>query len=69
MDIENIKNDIIANVIEYITKIDLLPLSPSNRISIIQTYMFSKLRWNFSIYEFTETLVVKNIDNLISKYV
>ena len=31
--------------------------------------MFSKLRWHFSIYEFTETWVVQNIDNLISKYV
>ena len=69
MDIENIKNDIIAKVIEYITKIYLLPLSPLNRISIIQTYMFSKLRWNFSIYEFTETWVEQNIDNLIFKYV
>ena len=69
MDNENIKNEIIAKVTDNIAKIDLLPLSPLNRISIIQTYVFSKRRWNFSIYELTETWVVQNIDNLIGKYV
>ena len=69
MDIENIKTEIISKVTEYVTKIDQLPLLPLNKIAIIQTFVYSKLRWNFSIYDLTETWIVQNIDNLISKYV
>ena len=30
--------------------------------------MFSKLRWRFSIYNISETLVAENIDNEINRY-
>ena len=30
--------------------------------------MFSKLRWNFSIYDIGETWISQNIDNQLSKY-
>ena len=45
------------------------PLTPLNKLSVIQRYVYSKLRWKFSVYDLTETWVVRNIDNQISKFV
>ena len=53
----------------YVTIIDKLPLTPVNKISIVQVYVFSKLRWRFSMYNLTETWVDRNIDKIISKFV
>ena len=69
MDIENIKQGILSSVTDYLRKIDQLPLLPLNKITIVQFYIFSKLRWNFSIYNLTETWIVQHIDNILSKYV
>ena len=68
LNIENIKTELIDIVTKYITSIDKLPLKPLNKIAIIQRYVFSKLRWQFSIYSFTETWVNENIDNIINKF-
>ena len=46
-----------------------LPLTPLNKISIVQLYVFNKLRWRLSIHHLTETWVDKNIDKVISKFV
>ena len=69
MNIDNIKEELIADNISYITKIDQLPLLPLNKLSIIQNYVFSKYRWIFTIYDLTETWIVQNIDSLLGKYV
>ena len=69
MNIDNIKKDLIADNISYITKINQLPLLPLNKLSIVQSYVYSKYRWIFSIYNLTETWIVQNIDSLLGKYV
>ena len=53
----------------YVRVIVKLPLTRLNKISIVQIYVFNKLRWRFSIYDLTETWVDKNIDKIISKFV
>ena len=68
LNIDSIKSEITNDMLNYTGIIDKLPLDPHNKISIIQTYVFSKLRWRFSIYDLTETWVDSNIDNIINKY-
>ena len=34
----------------------------------MQRYVFSKLKWWFSIYNLTETWVSENLDNVINRY-
>ena len=69
MNIDNVKEKLIAQNVLYITTIDRLPLTTLNKLSIIQQYVYSKYRWLFSIYNLSETWVVQNIDNVIGKYV
>ena len=45
LNIENIKTDIINDLTNYVRLIDWLPLTPLNEISIVQIYVFNKLRW------------------------
>ena len=45
LNIENIKTDIINDLTNYVRLIDWLPLTPLNEISIVQIYIFNKLRW------------------------
>ena len=66
---DHIKSDLINYVSDVLIKCHSLPLTPLNKLSVIQRYVYSKLRWKFSIYDLTETWVVRNIDNQISKFV
>ena len=68
MNIDNIKEDLISDNISYVTKVNQQPLSPLNKLSILQNYVFSKYRWTFTIYDLTETWIVQNIDSLLGKY-
>ena len=34
----------------------------------MQRYVFSKLKWRFSVYHLTETWVSENLDNVINPY-
>ena len=52
-------------MIKYVRIIEKLPLTPLNKISIVEVYVFSKLRWRFSVFDITETWVDKNMDKII----
>ena len=69
MVIDNIKEELIKDNTNYVTTIDRLPITSLNKMSIIQQYVYSKYRWLFSIYDFSETWVAENVDNIIGKYV
>ena len=69
MDCTKIKDNIIDNIFKYIKIIGVLPLHPKNKILIVQRFVFSKLRWSFSIYDLTETWVKQKLDDVIlNKY-
>ena len=69
MDCTKIKDNIIDNIWKYIKIIDVLPLHPKNKILIVQRFVFSKLRWSFSIYDLTETWVKQKLDDaILNKY-
>ena len=69
MDCESIKIELLFEIEEYLKKIDLFPINPFSKIRIIQNYVYSKIRWRFSIYDISETWIKHNIDPIISKYV
>ena len=48
MKIENIKEQLKTDNINYIATIDRLPLNALNKITVIQQYVYSKYRWLFS---------------------
>ena len=56
-------------MIKHVRIFDKLPLTPLNKISIVQVYGFNKILWIFSIYDLTETWVDENIDKIILKFV
>ena len=48
LNIKNIKTDIISDLTNYVRIIDRLPLTPLSKMSMVQVYVFNKLRWRFS---------------------
>ena len=51
-----------TGVTKYLKVIGKLPINALNKIKIIQCYIFSKVKWRFSICNLTET------DNIINKH-
>ena len=63
-----IQEDLVNDLNKYLEKLDKLPLHTKNKLLVINRFIYSKLRWRFSIYNLSETWVKQNIDNLVSKY-
>ena len=68
MNCDHVKEQRTKDNTNYHQKIDILPLHTLQKIEICQLYVFSKLKWRFTIYHLNETWVNQNIDNRFSKY-
>ena len=68
MNCDHVKGQLTKVITNYLQKIDILPLHLLKKIEICQLYIFSKLKWRFTIYHLNETWVNQNIDNQFSKY-
>ena len=68
MNCDHVKEQLTKDITNYLQKIDILTLHPLQKIEIFQLYVFSKLKWRFTIYNLKETWVNQNIDNQFSKY-
>ena len=68
MNCDHVKEQRTKDNTNYHQKIDILPLHTLQKIEICQLYVFSKLKWRFTIYHLYKNLVNQNIDNLFSKY-
>ena len=44
---------------------DTLPLHPKNKMMIVSRCDYSKLRWNLSIYELSETWTIQNLESIV----
>ena len=62
------KTELNSEVLKNILTIDKLLLKCRSKIDIVQWYVFSKLKWSFSIYNISETWVAEDIDNEINRY-
>ena len=65
---DEVKTELKSEVLKYILTIDKLPRKCRSKIDIVQRYVFSKVKWHFSIYNISETLVAENIYNEINRY-
>ena len=51
------------------SKIDLLPCHPKNKLLLYHRFVLSKVSWHFTIANLGKTWVAENLDNLVSSYV
>ena len=63
MSTENVKNDLAKRLSDYLEKIDILSLHPKHKINIVTKFVYSKLRWDLTIYHLSETWIAENLDN------
>ena len=52
---------------DYANRIDTLPIHSLAKIEICQKYVYSKIKWDLSIYDFSETWVKENIDSNLNR--
>ena len=57
MNTDSVQQALVTEMNEYLNKLDRLPLHAKNKLLIINRYIYSKLRWRFSIYIICETWV------------
>ena len=69
MSTEHVKNELITDFNKYISILNQLPLHPKNKLQVISKFIYSKIRWRFSIYRLSETWVIQNLDSIIKEYV
>ncbi len=60
MDCTEIKIEILNELQCYLKKIDLFPIHPFSKIHVVQSYVYSKFRWRFSIYPLTRSWIQSN---------
>ena len=51
---------------KHLYEIDRLPLKSLDKICIVNTNVYSKLKWEFSIYKLSTTLVEQYLDNILT---
>ena len=65
---DEIKAELKSEIRKYVETIDKLRIKCFHKIEIMQRYVFSKLKWRFSVYHLTETWLSQNLDNVINRY-
>ena len=65
MDTTRIKAKLEEKIKNNFEKLDRLPLHPKNKIKIISMYIYSKSKWEFSIYDFSTTWVKQHLDSIV----
>ena len=69
MSCENVNCDLVKRLSNYLEKIDILLLHSKHKINILTKFVYSKLRWDITIYHFLETWTVHNLDNKANRYI
>ena len=69
MSTEHKEKDLTDELSKYLSKLDSVPLHPRKKITVINKYVSSKIRWPLTIYSFSETWIKQTLDSLILRYV
>ena len=69
MSCEHVKVDLRQRVESYLSKIQHLPIHQTDKLKIINSYVYSKIKWQMSIYNLGSTWVKQNLDNIIVRQV
>ena len=51
IDLHQIKEELENKIEKYLYEIERLPLKPLEKNRIVNTYVYSKIKWEFSIYK------------------
>ena len=65
---DHIKSQLVSTIEQYFQITDRLPFHPLQKIEICQRFIFSKLKWQLSICNLTETWVAETLDNKFLKF-
>ena len=68
MNCEEIKNQLSNEIVKYVEKIYKLPIKCLHQIENIQCYVIPKLKWQFFVYNLSETWISENLDSRINRY-
>ena len=63
------KSVVVKCLEDNISKADNLPLHPDSKIKIVTGYIYSKMKWNLSCYQFDIAWLNQYCDNLVLRYV
>ena len=63
------KKKLESSLSEMLKRIDALPILPKNKILLYQRYILSKLSWHFTVASLSKTWVVKNLDNVVIRFI
>ena len=66
MNSDEVKEKLTEELSAYIESINKLPVHPKYKIRILMMYVYSKIRWPFSIYDLGVTWVKQNCDSLVT---
>ena len=66
---DKIKETLLKYLNQYMEVIDRRQLHPKIKKIIALRYVYSKLRWNLSIYKVSETWTIQNLDSIVKRYV
>ena len=67
MNVHEIRAAVEEKIERYLSLIETIPVKNIDKIKILNTYVFSKLRWPMSIYDLGTTWVKQSCDNLITR--
>ena len=65
--IDDIKAELVTDMNKYFDILNRLPLLPKHKLLIVSKYIYSKLRWRFSLYNITSTWVIDNLDSIVKR--
>ena len=63
------KENILSTIEKHVSKVDILPLHPRQKITIITRYSYSKTKWDISCYDIDTTWLKQKCDNLILQFI
>ena len=66
---ENVKNDLGKRLSDYLEKIYILSLHPKHKTNVVMKFIYSRLRWDLTIYQLPETWIAENLDNKVNCYI
>ena len=68
MNYDEIKTELRHEIVKYVDMVDKLPAKCLRQIEIVQRYVISKLKCQFSVYNLSETWNSENLDSHINRH-
>ena len=67
MNCNHMKENLMKTIRDYTNRINTLPIHLLCKTKICQKYVYSKMKWDLSIYDLSETWVKENIDSHLNR--